>query len=54
MKKTNVDYNHSKRDGGLNSQKNTAMLNLKGKAKRRKANKVANKQRNINRKTVRG
>ena len=48
MTKTNIDYSHSKRDGGGNSQKNTAMLNLKGKAKRRKANRVASKQRKIN------
>lgn len=39
-------YSHTT---GFNSQKNTAMLNLKGKAKRRKANKVARKQRKINR-----
>ena len=54
MKTTAQDYSHSKRDGGGNSQKNTAMLNLKGKAKRRKANKVASKRRRTNRKTTRG
>ena len=40
-------YSHTT---GQNSQKNAAMLNLKNKPKRRKASKVARKQRKINRK----
>jgi len=47
MTKTNVEYSHKRT--GTSSQKNTALLNLKGKAKRRKANKVAREQRKINR-----
>ena len=52
MTTTSKDYSHH--GTGMSSQKNTAMLNLKGKAKRRKANRVASKQRRINRKTTRG
>lgn len=52
MKTTNIDYSHSKRDGAGSSQKNNALLNLKGKASRRKANRVSSKQRRINRKNA--
>lgn len=43
-------YSHSHREqyGSSNSQKNNATLNLKYKRKRRKASKVARKQRKIN------
>ena len=44
MKTNDQIYSHS----GSNSQKNNAMLNLKYKSKRRKANKVARKQRKLN------